>query len=140
MRWSQVLIRFDASARGNVGEFSVVQRHPQQNAEVQFVGCLNQEHEARQHFSGHVKGFLSKCYEQKSAPVKGLKALIVKLGEENVEVQTLGCAVSIEAFDVACTSLQDRKASVKGWQRDNYVEKHTEAFGLLIHAAELQRK
>eukprot|EP00971_Amphidinium_carterae_P332298 6466382-Amphidinium_carterae.2 len=86
------------------------------------------------------RGFLSKCYEQKSAPVKSLKGLIDKLGSENVEVQTLGAQLTIETFESICVSLQDRKASVKGWQRDNFVDQHTEAFGLLCNAVELQRK
>eukprot|EP00971_Amphidinium_carterae_P325594 6455945-Amphidinium_carterae.5 len=95
---------------------------------------------ARQHFSGHVRTFLQKAFEQKSSAWKALTALVEKLGPENEEVTATGCIGAMAEFKRLCETLQERKAGCRGWSKDNFVASHIDAFTVLISAASMHKR
>ena len=61
--------------------------------------------------------------------------MVAKLGEDNVEVVATGCGKALTEYDQLCKELVTVKSAVKGWNKNNYVQKYIEAFKLLQEAA-----
>ena len=96
--------------------------------------------EARQHFTGVLKSFLAKGFDQKSAPHKALSALVRKLGADNVEVVACGCVSALGHYEELCTELASVKGSVKGWNKKNFILNYTESFKMIQEAAKMNRR
>ena len=84
-----------------------------------------------------MKQFLSKHFDLKGSSYRLLLELIKKIGSEHLEVRECQASQLVSLFEKKCKEMQEQKSNVKGWAKDNFVQRFSSGMSTLAAAQTL---